>query len=98
MLKRKNAVSTSPLCCEHRKIISDEPVKDDLARARNSDRSKQRAAGWEKYQSALLAAGVAWRDAEAQTATFSSTLRSRRSNRKQTKRSALGLIADYGPE
>jgi hypothetical protein len=66
MLKRKNAVSTSPLCCEHRKIISDEPVKDDLARARNSDRSKQRAAGWEKYQSALLAAGVAWRDAEAQ--------------------------------
>ena len=65
-LKRKNAVSTSPLCCEHRKIISDEPVKDDLSRARNSDRSKQRAAGWEKYQSALLAAGVAWRDAEAQ--------------------------------
>ena len=71
MLKRKNAVSTSPLCCEHRKIISDEPVKDNLARARNSDRSKQRAGPSKglqdgKYQSALLAAGVAWRDAEAQ--------------------------------
>jgi hypothetical protein len=26
MLKRKNAFSKSPLCCEDRKIVSDEPV------------------------------------------------------------------------
>jgi hypothetical protein len=26
MLKRKNAISKSPLCCEDRKIVSDEPV------------------------------------------------------------------------